>query len=152
MKGQLEIFIDGASKGNPGEASVGVVFKQDQKTIKEIAKPIGQATNNVAEYTALIYALKEAAVLKLQELKIYTDSGLLYNQLLWNYQVKNENIKTLFDQVAGLARGFKKIELKHIPREKNQEADKLASSVFKKKQAKMVAPAFYHVGEESPSS
>ena len=152
MKGLLEIFIDGASKGNPGEASVGVILKQDQKTIKEIAKTIGQATNNVAEYTALIYALKEATFLKSQELKVYTDSSLLYNQILGNYQVKNENIKKLFDQVASLARGFKKIELKYIPREKNKEADKLASSVFKKKQAKMVAPTFYHVGEESPSS
>lgn len=142
MSGVLEIHIDGASKGNPGPASVGVIFDQDGKRVKEIAKPIGETTNNVAEYSALIVALEEAAKLKAEHLRIFTDSELLYNQLKGQYKIKSENLKGLHKQANELARGFKKIELKQIPREENKEADKLASSVLKKEQAKVVAPLF----------
>ena len=152
MNGELEIFVDGACRGNPGLAAIGVVIHQDGKCIKTVAKSIGEATNNIAEYTALIYALQEALVLKADKVKIFTDSELVFNQLIGSYQIKNEKLKTLFDQVKHLVRGFKKIEIKNIPREKNKEADKLASDVLKKKQAKVVAPLFEYSGEESPSS
>ncbi len=144
MSGIFEIHIDGACKGNPGPASVGVIIEQDGKRIAEIAKEIGIATNNFAEYSAMIVALEEAARLKAEHLRIFTDSELLYNQLKGQYKIKSENLKDLHKKANELAKSFKKIELKHVLREKNKEADKLASSVFKKdkEQAKVVAPLF----------
>ncbi len=135
----LEIFIDGASKGNPGEASVGILIRQDGKVVKAISKTIGLATNNVAEYTALLYALAELLAMNAKKIKIHTDSALLYNQLLGRYQVKNDLLKTLFDQAQELGRKFEDIQIVNIPREKNKEADQLANQAFKKEQAKGVA-------------
>lgn len=146
-----EVFIDGASKGNPGEASVGILIRQDGKVAKTVSKAIGLATNNVAEYTALLYALEELLAMNAKKIKVHTDSALLYNQLLGKYQVKNDLLKTLFDQAQELGRKFEDIQIVNIPREKNQEADQLANQAFKKEQAKGVASAF-HAGEESPSS
>ena len=142
MSGILEIHIDGASKGNPGPASVGVIIDQDGKRIAEIVKLIGEATNNFAEYSALIVALEEAKNLKAEHLRVFTDSELLYHQLKGKYKIKSDNLKGLYKQANELAQGFKKIELKHVPRKENSEADKLASSVFKKEQTKVVAPLF----------
>ncbi len=139
---ELTIFVDGACSGNPGEAAIGIVIKDKEGIVKEISKDIGQATNNIAEYMALIYALQEALMLKADRLKIFTDSELMYKQVTGTYQVKQDHIKSLFDQVKHLFKGFKHIDITHVPREKNKEADKLATDVLKnlKKQAKMVAP------------
>ena len=82
---QFEIYIDGASKGNPGESGIGVVILSGGEVIKNISSYIGKATNNVAEYTALIYALQEALVLKADDICIRTDSQLLYRQIPKNY-------------------------------------------------------------------
>ena len=147
----LEIFVDGACRGNPGPAAVGIVIKESGKVVKKISKAIGDATNNIAEYTALIYALKEASALKGQQLKIFTDSELMHRQLTGSYQIKNESLKTLFDEAQGLGKKFKHVEIKHVPREQNQDADKLATQAIKKEQTKVVASVF-HTGEESPSS
>lgn len=124
------IFIDGACRGNPGEAAIGVVLKQDGKIIEEIARPIGEATNNIAEYSALIYALQEALVRRVQEVKVFTDSELVFHQLTGTYRVKDQRLKFFYDQVQQLKRGFRRVELTHIPREENKEADKLAASVL----------------------
>ncbi len=152
MKDFLEIYVDGACKGNPGAASVGVVIYEQGEKIKEISKAIGEATNNIAEYSALISALKEAADLKAKKLKIYTDSELVYKQVIGAYQIKNQKLKILYNEVCDLSKLFERIEIKHIPREQNAEADRLASLVFKNKQTKMVAPLFKCSEEESPSS
>ena len=152
MKETLEIFIDGACSGNPGQAAIGIVLKKHGQKIQEVSKTIGEATNNIAEYTALIYALQEALVQKAQQIKIYTDSELIYNQVIGQYKVSHEKLKPLFDQVQHLAKGFKHIDIQCIPREENKEADRLAVAALKKKQAKMVAPMFNNSGEESPSS
>lgn len=151
MGSELEIFTDGACSGNPGEAAIGVVIREDGKIIKEISKSIGKATNNIAEYTALIYALQEAAELKAERLKIFTDSELLYKQVTGAYQVKNDTLKQLYDQVVQLSCKFKEVAIQHVLREKNREADKLATQALKKKQSPMVA-LMPRVGEESPSS
>ena len=155
MSALLEIFTDGACRGNPGPAGIGVVISQNGRVIKRLSKSIGPATNNLAEYTALIYALQEALILKASEIKINTDSELLYQQIKGRYKVKNEKLKNLFDQIQHLSRGFKRIDFECIPREKNREADRLAAQAVReipKKQATMVAPASIVVGEESPSS
>ena len=147
---KLEIFTDGACSGNPGPAAIGVVIKNDGKTIKEISRYIGEATNNIAEYTALISALLEAQSLKAGEVFVKTDSELMYKQIIGQYKVKHEGIKPLFDQVVHLIKGFKRAEFQHVPREKNSEADKLARLGLKTSQDDR--PDAKGVGEESPSS
>jgi len=151
LKGAFEFYVDGACSGNPGEGSIGIVVKQDGKTIKEIAKTIGETTNNIAEYYALIFALQEALILKAEQVKFYTDSELMYKQVTGEYKIKSANLKFLYEQVKHLLTGFKKIDIEKIPREKNKEADRLASDILKK-QTKMVASLFPTSGEESPSS
>ena len=147
---RLEINTDGACSGNPGPAAIGIVIKSRGKTLKEISQSIGDATNNIAEYTALIWGLQEALKLKADEILIRTDSELMYKQIIGDYKVKHENIKPLFEQVKNLVEGFKKVEFKHVPREQNREADKLACKGLKTSQDGR--PETKGFGEESPSS
>jgi len=147
----LEIYTDGACRGNPGPAGIGVVVKSDGQVIKEISQSIETATNNIAEYTAVIYALQEALVLKARKVLIQTDSELVAKQLTGEYKVKNANLKPLFDQIRHMLPGFERISFKHIPREENAHADKLAKQAVKKEQTQAVALEF-NFGEESPSS
>lgn len=127
----LEIYIDGASKGNPGHSGVGIVIYQENRIIKNISQYIGEATNNVAEYTALIYALEEALLLKAQTLKINTDSQLLARQLNKIYKVRHPGIVNFYNRALHLLTGFQKVVVEHIPREKNTLADKLATQAVK---------------------
>ncbi|MFH0827028.1 MAG: ribonuclease HI family protein [Candidatus Omnitrophota bacterium] len=124
---ELEIYIDGASKGNPGPSGIGVVISREGETIENISRFIGTATNNVAEYTALIHALEKAQSLKAQALKINTDSQLLYKQVCKVYKIKSPNIRELYHQAQALMSGFKQVAIREIPREKNKGADKLAT-------------------------
>jgi len=128
---ELEIYIDGASKGNPGPSGIGVVICRDSQTIKNISSFIGNTTNNVAEYTALIYGLQQGLMLKVERIKINTDSQLLYRQLKKIYKIKNPNILGLYNQVQHLISAFQEVSFNHIPREKNRGADKLASQAVK---------------------
>lgn len=147
----VEIFIDGASLGNPGQAGIGIVIYQEDKPCLKIKKYIGSATNNYAEYSALIHALKESRKLHFTNLKIRTDSELVYRQLIGRYKVKDQNLKELYLQVKALVKNFEVVEISHIPREKNTEADKLAK--FAAKEAQGDDPdTFKLIGEESPSS
>jgi ribonuclease HI len=148
---KLEIFTDGGCSGNPGPAAIGVVIKSGDKTVKTVSRAIGQGTNNIAEYTALIFALQEALILKADEVSVKTDSELMCKQVLGAYAVKHENIKPLFEQVKHLAAGFKKFQIAHVPREQNAQADALVRQVLKKAGQDGRSDA-YGVGEESPSS
>jgi len=132
----LEIYIDGASKGNPGHSGVGIVIYRDGLRIKNISNYIGTATNNVAEYTALIYALEEALLLKAKSLKINTDSQLLARQLNKIYKVKHAGIINLYNRAVHLLTGFEKVLINHIPRQENSLADKLASQAVKSSKIK----------------
>jgi ribonuclease HI len=127
----IRIYVDGASKGNPGPSGIGVVISRDGKVLKEIASFIGNTTNNVAEYTALIYALEEGLILKAENIEINTDSQLLYRQIKKIYKVKSGNIIGLHNQALHLMSAFKSVSIKHIPREQNRDADKLASKAVK---------------------
>jgi ribonuclease HI len=126
----LEIFIDGASKGNPGPSGIGVVISKDGRVIKNISSFIGNTTNNVAEYTALIYALQEALILKAEKLKINTDSQLLQRQIKGLYKIKNANILGLYNQARRLLAAFAEVELNNISRENNRGADRLATQAI----------------------
>jgi ribonuclease HI len=128
---ELEIYIDGASKGNPGPSGIGVVICRDGQTIKNIASFIGNTTNNIAEYTALIYGLQEGLILKVERIKINTDSQLLYRQLKRIYKIKNPNILGLYNQVQHLISAFNEVSINHISREENRGADKLANQAVK---------------------
>jgi len=131
MMSEIEIYIDGASKGNPGPSGIGVVICRDGQTIRNIASFIGHATNNVAEYTALLFALQEALKLKAENIKINTDSQLLHRQINKTYKVKSPNILVLYNQAVHLLSAFKKVSIINIPREENRGADRLATRAIK---------------------
>ena len=131
MMSEIEIYIDGASKGNPGPSGIGVIICRDGQTIKNIASFIGHATNNVAEYTALLFALQEALKLKAENIKINTDSQLLHRQINKTYKVKSPNILGLYNQAVHLLSAFKKVSIINIPREENRGADRLATRAIK---------------------
>ena len=153
MSRTLEIFTDGACSGNPGDAAVGVVITEEGQELSKFSKFIGPATNNIAEYTALIYALQKALMLRGETLKVYTDSELLYKQLGGSYKIKNQNLKFLYDLVQHLLAGFERVEFRHVRREKNREADELASTALKKqRKAGSEEPVFLFDKENKENS
>lgn len=129
---EFEIYVDGASKGNPGPSGIGVVVCQNKETVKNISNYIGDTTNNVAEYTALIQGLQELLNLKAASVTIKTDSQLMYRQLKKDYKVKSPKIIELNNQVWKLISGFQEVYIDHIPRQENRGADKLATEAIKK--------------------
>ena len=147
---RLVIYTDGGCSGNPGPAAIGIVITRDGQTIKEISKAIGQGTNNIAEYTAVVYALQEALLLNASDVLINTDSELMARQINGQYAVKHGNIKPLFDQIKDLSGRFKSVKVTHVPREHNAPADKLARQALKTSQDDR--PDASGIGEESPSS
>lgn len=128
---KIKIYTDGGARGNPGPAGCGVVIYDSQnKKIKEINKYIGRATNNQAEYNALILGLQKAKELKVEEVDCFLDSQLVVEQLNHNYKIKNPDLGSLFIKVWNLSQFFKKISFSHIPREKNKEADNLVNEAI----------------------
>ncbi len=126
--GGLVVNVDGASRGNPGKAGIGVaIFDEDSKLIRECSEYIGIATNNVAEYKALILGIKEAIKCSAQEILFRTDSELLAKQIMGEYKVRNTQLMYLFTEVQGLLKKLPKWKIKHIPRGENKEADMLAN-------------------------
>lgn len=130
---RLVIYSDGASKGNPGDAGIGVVISDTKGSLlREIADYIGVTTNNVAEYSALIRGLKEAAELGATQVDICTDSELLARQLSGVYKVKAQNLKPLYEQAVALLRAFEHVTISHVVRNLNKRADELANEGIKK--------------------
>jgi ribonuclease HI len=122
-------YTDGAARGNPGESGIGVVFKDENGTVlTKLCGYIGEATNNVAEYQALIACLKNAPKTKCSRLIVHSDSELMVRQLLGEYKVKDPNLKLMFQKVHRLlAKAPFEFEIKHVRREVNKEADQLAN-------------------------
>jgi ribonuclease HI len=126
--GHLIVACDGAARGNPGPAGIGVQIATDAgEVVGEIARGIGEATNNVAEYTAVIEGLSLARDLGARTVTVRTDSQLLVEQLNGRYRVKSEHLQPLHRRVRALAAGFDRVTFEHVPRERNQEADRLAN-------------------------
>ena len=123
----IEIYIDGAARGNPGESGIGVLIKETDNIIREITRYLGTKTNNQAEYTALITALESADDFKNKNIKIFTDSLLVANQINGLWKVKHPEIIPLNKKAKTLFQNFKQISIQHIPREQNSEADRLAN-------------------------
>ena len=129
----LQVYTDGGSRGNPGHSAYGFVVKIDGKTIKDEGGYLGVETNNFAEYTAIIKALKWIATNHEKEnIECLMDSLLAASQLSGKYRVKNPKIKSLFLQVKSLENKLGKIVYKHIPRDQNKEADKLVNVALDK--------------------
>jgi ribonuclease HI len=126
---QALVFIDGASKGNPGPAGAGVVIAAPEgDVLRELSVPIPHATNNVAEYTGLVEGLRAARELGLARIEVRTDSELLQRQLDGTYRVKNPTLRRLHARAAGLMHRFERCRIRHITRDQNQAADRLASA------------------------
>jgi ribonuclease HI len=121
------IHIDGASRGNPGDAAYAVVIALPGRAPIEESGVLGKETNNVAEYTALIKALEKAKHLGLNRLRIHSDSELLVKQLNGEYRVKNDDLKWLYDEAKTLMKDFSSVTLTHVRREQNKRADELCN-------------------------
>ena len=125
---QIIIHIDGGSRGNPGPAAAGFVLTDSDGTqLQAKGFFIGQATNNVAEYTAIYKALEAAKQIGVKQLMVYSDSELLVKQVNGEYKVKSEQIRPLFQQTLALLGEFESWKVQHIMREKNKEADRLVN-------------------------
>ncbi|MFH1665688.1 MAG: ribonuclease HI family protein [Candidatus Omnitrophota bacterium] len=126
--GEIRIFADGGSRGNPGPAGIGaVLLDKNGERVGEVSKYIGIATNNVAEYLAVVYALQEAVFLGAGGITLNLDSQLVARQLKGEYRVKDQNILKFFDLAVNLLRGFGAVEIFEIPREENKDADDLVN-------------------------
>ena len=122
-----KIYCDGASRSNPGEASIGISIQNDEQEVDTIAKKIGVATNNVAEYEGLRTALDYCHKNNLKDIKIYLDSLLVVQQVNGKYKVKSKNLKDLYNQCTDLIKKIDNLEIYHVPREQNKRADELAN-------------------------
>ena len=131
---KLIIYTDGASRGNPGSSSYGfTISDKERKLLHEEGEYIGQTTNNVAEYTAVLRALKWVQKNfsdKKVEIELFADSKLAAEQLSGRYKIKHPNLKPLFSQIKILEMELGNIKYTHIPRGKNTEADRLANKAL----------------------
>lgn len=133
----MNIFTDGASSGNPGDAGIGVVIESEDGTVlRELSEYIGKQTNNVAEYSALIAGLRAAAALGAIEVHVCTDSELMAHQVNGVYKVKSPGLQPLHAEATALLRVFRRSKVEHVYRESNKRADQLARDGAKKKSAK----------------
>jgi len=119
----LEAYIDGGSRGNPGEGGIGVYFPG----VVRIAEFLGTCTNNFAEYSALLSALRFAVYSRCDELQVSSDSELVVKQIKGEYQVRNEGIRPLHDSAQRWIALIPRFSIQHVRRESNKEADKLAN-------------------------
>ncbi len=120
--------VDGAARGNPGPAGIGVVLCDEEgRVVKEIAEPLGIATNNEAEYRALIRALEEARAAGCRAINIFTDSELMSRQMNGEYAVKAPHLRRFFTRARELMRLFDRAQITHVPRRCNARADRLSN-------------------------
>jgi ribonuclease HI len=120
---KLKAYIDGGSRGNPGDAGIGVYFPG---TVR-IAEYLGAGTNNFAEYSALLTALRFAVFSRCEDLEVFADSELVVRQIKGEYQVKNEGIRVLYDSALRWITLIPRFSISHVRRENNKEADRLAN-------------------------
>ena len=127
----IEIYCDGASKGNPGPASIGVSILKEKLEIATLSEKIGITTNNVAEWTSLIKALEHLKISSTnEEISIYMDSELVVKQFLGEYKTKHPSLIPLKEKVFELKKSFKSIKIQHVRRELNKRADELANAAL----------------------
>ncbi len=126
----IKIYIDGASCGNPGKVGIGYIIYKGKNLIKKEGIYLWIQTNNFAEYMALIFSLTEVLGRGEKKCTVFSDSELICHQVNGKYKVKNKNIYPLFVLTKKIISQFEKFTITHIPREKNKEADRLASEAI----------------------
>lgn len=125
------IHVDGGARGNPGPAAIGVVISSpDGELVDELAERIGVATNNVAEYRALLRGLQRAAELGAREVEVVGDSELVARQITGAYKVKHPAIKPLHEEAVGALRAFDRWSIRTVPRAQNARADELVNAAL----------------------
>ena len=125
---RLLIYTDGAARGNPGPAGAGAILRDSDGTVlAEIAEPLGHATNNVAEWTAVLLALEEARRLGATHVDLRMDSQLVARQISGMYRVKHPDLKPIHAAVMALLRALDGYTVGHVPRELNKDADRLSN-------------------------
>ncbi len=138
---EITLFVDGGSRGNPGPAAIGAIIRKNGSEIDRISEYIGEATNNLAEYSALVAGLRRAARHNASSIHVKADSELMVNQLLGKFKVKNAAIKPLYEEAVAILKKFDNVGIERIPRDKNAEADSLVNEALdaragKKKKSK----------------
>lgn len=126
----FRIYIDGASRGNPGHAAAGILIMDSGNDPREIKKYLGKCTNNQAEYMALITALETFRKPQDKNLSVFTDSQLVANQINGKWKVKHPDISKLYKKAKDLIKQFHSFSIEHISRNKNSEADSLANQAI----------------------
>lgn len=127
-KNEWLLMVDGAARGNPGEAGCGaVICDESGGVVKELSRYLGRTTNNVAEYEALLMGLEALVHMGGKNVRVQSDSQLLVRQINGEYRVKDEKLKVLFQRAIGLLRRFESYRILHVPRELNKLADRLAN-------------------------
>jgi ribonuclease HI len=126
--GRCTVYADGASRGNPGPASIGaVVFDENSREAHTVSRRIGRATNNEAEYQAAIAGLESALALGCTEVELRMDSELVIRQLEYRYRVRNARLQPFFHRIIELRRQLGNVTVRHVPRTENKRADQLAN-------------------------
>jgi ribonuclease HI len=124
-------YTDGASRGNPGPSSFGVVlFDADGRQVHSVSQALGRATNNQAEYRGAIAALEAALGLGAREVELRMDSELVVRQLSGRYKVRNPGLIPLHNRIRYLRKLFDRVSIVHVPRAQNREADRLANEAL----------------------
>ena len=128
---KITIYTDGASRGNPGPAAIGVILKDETgKTIANISRCLGTTTNNQAEYTAVIAGLEKAISLGAKQVTLKSDSELVVKQINGRYKVKNADMRVMYSKVVQLTGQLAKFSAVNIPREQNKQADALCNQAL----------------------
>ncbi len=124
------VNVDGGARGNPGPAAIGAVASTDGTVIERRGEAIGRATNNVAEYRALLLGIALAEELGASEVELVGDSELIVKQVKGEYRVKDPALRQLHRQVRGALEGFERWSIRHVRREQNAEADRLVNETL----------------------
>jgi ribonuclease HI len=125
-----KIHTDGGARGNPGPAAYAYIIERPGHPAIEVAGRLGSATNNIAEYTALVHALEHAARLGGRRLHVYSDSELMVKQMNGLYKVKHEGLRPLYEQAQKMCEKFGAVKIQHVFREQNKHADRLYNEVL----------------------
>jgi ribonuclease HI len=128
---RLVVHVDGGARGNPGPAAIAAVIAEvDGEPVEESAEPIGKATNNVAEYRALLLGIERARALGADELELVGDSELVVRQVRGEYRVKDAALRELHGRVREALTGFERWSIRHVRREANERADQLVNDAL----------------------
>ncbi len=129
--GKLTVNVDGGARGNPGPAAIGVVVRNDDgAVVEQVGETIGQATNNVAEYRALLRGIELAAAQGADEVELIGDSELIVRQIEGRYKVKHADMKDLHAQAKAMLADFDRWSIRHVKRAQNADADKLVNQAL----------------------